>query len=133
MTAIPGGGRSLPTRTCLIPQSTALREDEVATDPAAQPPPPPLRPVSNGRTPGPSPEKAAALWSPPPLPSIVDVANHKLRPVALQHRGQGHLGSASDDVTDSRDSLLRELASLQLRPRSGSAGHRLKVIPPPVS
>ena len=114
--------------SCLVLQGAALREAEDATAPApaAPPPPAPLRPVSNGSTPGPLPEKAAP-WSPPPLPSIGDVVNHKLRPVALSHRGHLGLGSTSDNVTDGRDSLLKELASLQLRSRSASTGRSMQV------
>ena len=86
--------------------------------------PPSLRPLSNGSTPGPSPEKSAAIWSPPPLPSVLDVVNHKLRPVAsANHREQG-LGSASGDVGDAGAPLLKELATLQLRSRSGKAAQQ---------
>ena len=101
--------------------------------PAPPPMPPPRRwsnGGSNGGSVGPSPEKAA-LWSPPPLPSISDVVNLKLRPVAgSPQREPGGAGTAGKDA-DSGGSLLRELASLQLRSRSDGAGRTSQVLPMP--
>jgi len=111
--------------------------DEDPPDVPAPPQPPSLRLVSNGSTPsgGPSPEKPAALWSPPPLPSVLDVANHKLRPVASSaqhHRGEQGSRSASGDAGNAgAPTLLKELATLQLRSRSGRVALQPVVQPKP--
>ena len=94
----------------------------------AAPPMPAPRTWSAGVVAAPSPEKPV-LWSPPPLPSISDVVNLKLRPVtgSPQRQLPGGAGAAGRDADSGGGSLLKELASLQLRSRSDGAGHRLQV------